>query len=271
MKAVIVAPEFDFVTKQSSAWCEEVADLFEEKVYLTGRAISRVEVEEALRKNPKAIFIFYDHGSEDVLWGSRTEKVVDLFNTDLLAGREVYTLACLSAKLLGRKAHRRKCRAYWGYEEEFTFTLDALEEFRASANEGIKLRLKGLGWKKCLKKTKQLMTELANKLMAQGRILASICMESNSNCLRCWDTETPPLSLKDLFVRFLGRLPRLAGLGIILFIAGWGITLHAVANELYLKGGYTEILKPQGEWIGLALSLLGFILLTRKLFEWLTG
>jgi len=54
-------------------------------------------------------------------------------------------------------------------------------------------------------------------------------------------------------------------------MAGWGITLHAVANQLYLKGGYTEILKPQGEWIGLGLSLLGFILLTRKLFEWFPG
>ena len=49
-------------------------------------------------------------------------------------------------------------------------------------------------------------------------------------------------------------------IGIILFLIGWGTTLHAVASELYYKGGYAEILKPQGEWIGLALVLIGFIL-----------
>jgi len=184
MKAVIVAPKFDPATKHSSAWCDEVANLVEEKVYLTDRPITRAEVEEALEQNPEAIFIFYNHGSEDALWGSRIESVEDLLNAGLLSGREVYTLACLSAKHLGREAHRRNCRAYWGYEREFSFTLDALEDFKASANKGIKLRLEGLSWRACLEKTKEFMTELADKLLAEGKLLASTCMENNRNCLR---------------------------------------------------------------------------------------
>jgi hypothetical protein len=50
-------------------------------------------------------------------------------------------------------------------------------------------------------------------------------------------------------------------LGQVFFLIGYGITLHAIADELYKKGGYAEILKPQGEWIGLTLVMLGFILL----------
>jgi len=51
----------------------------------------------------------------------------------------------------------------------------------------------------------------------------------------------------------------------ILFLVGYGITLHAVANELYWKTqDYTEILKIQGEWIGLALMLIAYTILTLK-------
>lgn len=43
---------------------------------------------------------------------------------------------------------------------------------------------------------------------------------------------------------------------------GYGITIHAIANELWRKAGYFEILKPQGEWIGFFLSVISFLLFT---------
>jgi len=49
-------------------------------------------------------------------------------------------------------------------------------------------------------------------------------------------------------------------IGDVLFLIGWGITLHAVASELYQKGGYAEIFRPQGEWIGLGLIIIGWII-----------
>jgi len=49
--------------------------------------------------------------------------------------------------------------------------------------------------------------------------------------------------------------------GILLNFIGWGIVLHAIASELYLKGGYSEILMIQGEYIGLALNLIGTLIL----------
>lgn len=47
----------------------------------------------------------------------------------------------------------------------------------------------------------------------------------------------------------------------IMFGGGFGIALHAIANELYYKGGYSEILSFQGEWIGFSLMLAAYILL----------
>jgi len=52
----------------------------------------------------------------------------------------------------------------------------------------------------------------------------------------------------------------------LLFAIGWGVTLHAVANELYWKvEGFSEILKLQGEYIGLVLMLIAYVVLRRLL------
>jgi len=55
------------------------------------------------------------------------------------------------------------------------------------------------------------------------------------------------------------RLSRLVA--VATFCLGFGIALHAVASELYHKGGYAEILSWQGEWAGLALMMIGFLAL----------
>jgi len=52
----------------------------------------------------------------------------------------------------------------------------------------------------------------------------------------------------------LGRLLRYCA--DLAFVGGFGITLHAVASELYYKSGYSEILSPQGEYIGLSVMLI---------------
>jgi len=45
-----------------------------------------------------------------------------------------------------------------------------------------------------------------------------------------------------------------------LFLIGWGITIHGIASELYYKGGYQEILRLQGEWIGMSLLMMSFLI-----------
>lgn len=51
----------------------------------------------------------------------------------------------------------------------------------------------------------------------------------------------------------------------LLFALGYGITLHAIASELYHKGGYSEILSIQGEYIGMFIIMLSWILIIVKL------
>jgi len=53
--------------------------------------------------------------------------------------------------------------------------------------------------------------------------------------------------------KFLSRISDL------LYGLGLGISIHAIANELYYKGGYKEILSLQGEWIGFSLLILAWI------------
>jgi len=45
-----------------------------------------------------------------------------------------------------------------------------------------------------------------------------------------------------------------------LFAFGFGVSVHAIANELYYKGGYKEILSPQGEWIGFGLLFIAWVI-----------
>ena len=46
----------------------------------------------------------------------------------------------------------------------------------------------------------------------------------------------------------------------LLFGLGVGVSIHAIANELYYKGGYKEILSPQGEWIGFGILIIAWII-----------
>ena len=95
--AILVAPRFDDASSYSYDWSREVKKMLEEKGFqvidIGGRPLSRAEVEKALTENPNTLFIFYNHGNEDCIWASQTEKAVDKDNVQLLASRECYTMA----------------------------------------------------------------------------------------------------------------------------------------------------------------------------------
>lgn len=56
---------------------------------------------------------------------------------------------------------------------------------------------------------------------------------------------------------------------ICVWFFGDGVTIHAIASELYEKGGYQEILQIQGEWIGIALINIAFLLLLCFIFSYI--
>ena len=46
----------------------------------------------------------------------------------------------------------------------------------------------------------------------------------------------------------------------LLIAGGYGTALHAIAGELYDKGGWREVLKFQGEYLGMAIMAIGIAL-----------
>lgn len=154
------------------------------------------------------------------------------------------------------------------------FTTDALEEFKEATTYGPKRRVEGLSLKECRDKTKEKMIELRDKLLKAGKALAAACMTHDESLLVCYNAEEPTSTcrLRRLAIKLFGprigwKLSIRGVISLFFVLIGWGITLHAVANELYWKGGYAEILKPQGEWIGLGLILIGIILMTSKMVK----
>lgn len=195
-EVILIGPMFDEATVFSFGWSKEVKEAHEAQGYkvheLSGRPVTRVEHDNLLIDNPDIPYIFYDHGSEDCLWGSKTEKVIDLSNVHLLVNRDVYTLACLSALKLGVEAMKIGAKSFWGYTESFAFSTEALDEFKEFANSGTKYRLEDKALPECLKLAKELATKLSEKLIEAGKYIAAILMNGNRDALVCYNGEAPP-------------------------------------------------------------------------------
>jgi len=191
MSCILVRPEFDTATYYTYRWAEKVKKLFP-CIDLPKEKATRDQVETVLRNYPRDMLVFFDHGNKDCLVSQDRKCVINFDNVELLANREVYTLACLSAKSLGIEAHKKGCLAYWGYTDVVSFTTDALDEFEKAFLHGLKLYRKGHSWKECLEKTKEFFTELVNKLVSVGKYMAAVCMENNRDILVCYTKEEAP-------------------------------------------------------------------------------
>jgi hypothetical protein len=209
LKAILVRPRFDEVTPYTFAfaaeilqWCQDAGiDTIE---LAEGEAI-RARVEEELAKGVD-LFIHYDHGNEDALIGQDEKAVIDLNNCHLLASKETYTLACLSAKNLGVEVWRRGGK-YWGYVEVVSFTTDALPEFQESFNRGFHYRfIEGDSHQNALNRAKEVFGNLALMLVDAGKTFAAICMRQNRDSLVYYNAHTPEEEKKGCLLAFL-KLP----------------------------------------------------------------
>jgi len=278
-KFIFIRPVFDDVTQITFDEAQDAIDYLRERgveiIDLAKQNAIREKVEEAIREHLDAGIAHYDHGNPECVWGNDDRPVIDLKNVELLSGRVCYNNNCSSAKRLGVDAWKLKA-TFWGFKDVVYFTTDALEQFKQFFNNGIKRKADGYTWAECLRMTKELATKLIDELVKTGKALAASCLRHNRDILVCYDANPPDtecffrrLALK-IFEPVVGwKISRKEGLGIISFLVGWGVALHAVANELFHKGGVEEILKVQGEYIGLSLMMVGFVLLAWNYFKWL--
>jgi len=194
MKAILCRPRFDEPTQHSFAFAGEILQ------WCRQAGISVIELAEADAIRAKVagelakgvdLFIFYDHGDEDALIGQDEKAVIDLENAELLAGKEVFTLACLSAKELGPEVWS-KGGTYWGYTEVVGYTTDSLSEFQEAFNCGFRFRfIESDSRKNALSRAKETFTRLALELVDAGKTFAAICMREDGDALVYLDAHKP--------------------------------------------------------------------------------
>jgi len=196
MKGIFVVPKFDDATFYSHLWNErmreQIGDRMEKELLLIEDAI-RAKDEEALLRDPTAMHVHYDHGSEDAIYGNDLVPVIDLDNVSLLKGRTAYNMNCLSAKTLGKAAYKEGCLAYWGSITEVSFTSDAEEKFGEALNYGLLMVVEGKTWLEALQLARDKMTEIVDELVSQGNGLAAMLLREDRDALHCWGPgiETP--------------------------------------------------------------------------------
>ena len=278
-KWIFIRPRFEEVTEITFEEAQDAIDYLKSKgetiLDLAVQDAVREKTEATLKENPDANVAHYDHGNETSWVGNDERAVLDLNNVELLAGRECYCDNCSSAKTLGVEAWKRKAKAYWGYNDIFYFTTDAKEEFKQFVNNGVKRRVDQYSWKESLEMTKKLATELIDKLVKAGKALAAACMRNDRDILVCYTEDMPPTSdcaFRRLGIKLFGpkvgwKLSRTTGFGILLTLIGWGIVAHDFAHQVCeLKG---TVFSLEGGYVGLALNLIGFILLTSEFIKWI--
>ncbi|MBA7552654.1 hypothetical protein ES705_45224 [subsurface metagenome] len=141
------------------------------------------------------------------MWGQGgDEAVIDLKNANLLANKEVFTLACLSARDLGPEVWR-KGGTYWGYTEVVSFTTDALDAFQEAFNCGFRFRfVENDSRENSLRRAKETFTRLAFELVGAGKILAAVFMREDGENLVYLDAHKPEEEKKGCLLGLL-KLP----------------------------------------------------------------
>lgn len=145
----MVAPSFDTASKISFEWYK----LARRALSKTDHKITVLEKEKATRENFEKeiknadIFAFWDHGNVDILASQkgRDPSLVDKENDHLLKDKEVWTMACLAGKELGKDIIDKGGNSFQGYKMSFVFINAPIVKniFGVCANEGFLNRMNG--------------------------------------------------------------------------------------------------------------------------------
>lgn len=193
---VAAAPRFDLATDESIKWCRKAVD----QVSVHMRVMECFDeqavqdhVLKVLKMTGAEWFMHYDHGSEYVMWGDDEEPIIDLSNLGELAGMHVYCMNCSSGKGLGAHAPSLGVLEYWGYNGPVSFTTDAVDEFGEAFNYGIIAATAGGKWlKDVVEEARQHGYDIADELLAQGKIFASAALVRDMNLLHVYYEGGPP-------------------------------------------------------------------------------
>ena len=275
MKVLAIAPCFDTASDYSFKWYERLREAIKDKVELQ-ELLRDMAVRSAFETNvetfnPDAI-VFEDHGGEDCLCAQGGQDcVLSLDNVDKVAGKVIYTMACLSARTLGAQAYAQGC-VYVGYVEAFTFTTQDEQLFCQAANSGFIAYVEGeTDWAKI----KAVMVETFNRALEQTNDpWSQMWLQWDRDALRVYasgvDVPGTRCILRKAAIALLGpklgwRIRRRYGLSLVCFGVGWGLMVH----DFFVECADPLRFPPHGFFIGLSLVTLSFFAVTYDFVQWL--
>lgn len=135
-----VAPRFDRATEYSFEWDSNFVDKYGECTSLLEKDAIKSKFDEHLPDHDQ--IVFFDHGNEKYLIGNDSKPLIDPDEAYKLKDKQIYTMACLSAKELGVAAYRAGCKEYWGAIDSIGFTLIDAHLFGEVFSEGALKRFK---------------------------------------------------------------------------------------------------------------------------------
>ena len=132
------------------------------------------------------------HGSYTTFTGHFYDVVFEVGNYSAAepSGKIVHFLSCETAAHLGPDFVKNGCLAYFGYDEDFIFTVADQDIFFECDSEIDRAFTAGLTAAEVYDRVSKLFTQRADDFRAQGKYTEAATLESDLDCLRC--PSSPP-------------------------------------------------------------------------------
>ena len=132
------------------------------------------------------------HGSPTTFTGHFYDVVFEVGNYSAAeaSGKIVHFLSCETAADLGPDFVRNGCLAFFGYDEDFVFTVADQDAFFECDSEIDRAFADGLTAAEVYDRVEKLFAKRVANFRAQGKYTEAATLESDLDCLRC--PSSPP-------------------------------------------------------------------------------
>ena len=126
--AYFFKPLFDMATIYSSYWltlaAQDVAALGYTVIQSAGEYATKYSFFDNVSKYNPELIVADGHGDPSTLTGQGLQEVLtSCFNNEVLSGRMMCSISCLTGQVLGPNSVEKQARAYIGFVNEFTWTV----------------------------------------------------------------------------------------------------------------------------------------------------
>jgi hypothetical protein len=139
-KVLISRPRHDEPTDYLYTYANEVVEYANSNGITTldfaEKKSNKKDIQKVLKKQKPKFAFFNGHGNDKTIMGHNNEALIRMGgDEELLKSKIVYSLACNSAKELGRSCVKKGTNAYVGYEDNYIFARDSNKTCRPLDDE----------------------------------------------------------------------------------------------------------------------------------------